>query len=320
MRRDDHVRRLEQRPGVRLGREDVDRGARHLARLERLDERRLVDELAARGVHDAHAVLHPRDRGRRRSMPRVSSFSGRWSVMKSARSSTPSKVSLSTPSSRKRSARDERVVGDDAHLEADGAARDLLPDPPEAEHAERLLGKLDASPARALPAALLQRRVRLRDVARERDRRDRPCARPPRRCSTRARSRRRCPRRVAASTSTLSTPTPARPITFRLSARAIRSAVSFVADADHDRVVPVDDLREVALSVDVDVEARAQQLDAGLGDLLADENSRARADSRSGAGQAGACALGRLRRAYAVHGRNGTWPAEAVEQEAILRQ
>ncbi len=36
--------------------------------------------------------------------PRVSSFSGRWSVMKSARSSTPSRVSLSTPSSRKRSA------------------------------------------------------------------------------------------------------------------------------------------------------------------------------------------------------------------------
>ena len=38
------------------------------------------------------------------------------------------------------------------------------------------------------------------------------------------------PRRVAASTSTLSTPTPARPITFRLSAFPISSAVSFVAE------------------------------------------------------------------------------------------
>ena len=38
------------------------------------------------------------------------------------------------------------------------------------------------------------------------------------------------PRRVAASTSTLSMPTPARPITFNRSARAIRSAVSFVAE------------------------------------------------------------------------------------------
>ena len=32
-----------------------------------------------------------------------------------------------------------------------------------------LLGELDAAPARALPAPLLERRVRLRDVARERD-------------------------------------------------------------------------------------------------------------------------------------------------------
>ena len=38
------------------------------------------------------------------------------------------------------------------------------------------------------------------------------------------------PRRVAASTSTLSTPTPARPITRRRSPRSIRSAVSFVAE------------------------------------------------------------------------------------------
>ena len=38
------------------------------------------------------------------------------------------------------------------------------------------------------------------------------------------------PRFVAASTSMLSTPIPARPITLRRSARSIRSAVSFVAD------------------------------------------------------------------------------------------
>ena len=38
------------------------------------------------------------------------------------------------------------------------------------------------------------------------------------------------PRRVAASTSTLSTPTPARPITLSRSARSIRSRVSFVAE------------------------------------------------------------------------------------------
>ena len=65
--------------------------------------------------------------------------------------------------------RDERVVGNDAHPETAGAARDLLPDAAEAEHAERLAGQLDAAVCLALPAALLQRGVRLRDVACERD-------------------------------------------------------------------------------------------------------------------------------------------------------
>jgi hypothetical protein len=40
----------------------------------------------------------------------------------------------------------------------------------------------------------------------------------------------RIPLRVAASTSTLSTPTPARPITFRSAARSISSPVSCVAE------------------------------------------------------------------------------------------
>ena len=65
--------------------------------------------------------------------------------------------------------RDERVVGDDAHAETERPPGDLVADPAEAEHAERLVGELDPAPARALPAALLERRVRLRDVARERD-------------------------------------------------------------------------------------------------------------------------------------------------------
>ena len=96
------------------------------------------------------------------------------------------------------------------------------------------------------------------------------------------------PRRVAASTSTLSTPTPARPITFSRSARSIRSAVSFVAERIDDRVVAADRLGEVGVAVDVDVEALAQQVDARLGDRLADEDP--------GASHA-ACARVRLERA-----------------------
>ena len=62
--------------------------------------------------------------------------------------------------------RDERVVGDDAHAQPARAARDLLADAAEAEDAERLARELDAAVRAPLPAALLERRVGLRDVAR----------------------------------------------------------------------------------------------------------------------------------------------------------
>src|SRR5207249_3262115 len=45
--------------------------------------------------------------------------------------------------------------------------------------------------------------------------------------------------------------------------------------ADDDRVVVADDRLERAVGVDVDVEARAEQLDAGVGDLLPDEDFHA---------------------------------------------
>ena len=45
--------------------------------------------------------------------------------------------------------------------------------------------------------------------------------------------------------------------------------------ADDDRVVVADPLGEIAVLVDVDVVALAQELDARVGDLLPDEDSRA---------------------------------------------
>ena len=80
------------------------------------------------------------------------------------------------------------------------------------------------------------------------------------------------PRRVAAATSTLSIPTPARadhlqPI------RALDHVRSQLRRrADHDRVVAADDLLQRRVGVDVHLEARAEQLDARLRDRLADEN------------------------------------------------
>ena len=61
MRRRDHVLQLEQRAGVRLLREDVERGRGDLARPEGFEERVLVDELAARRVHESDAVAHLRE-------------------------------------------------------------------------------------------------------------------------------------------------------------------------------------------------------------------------------------------------------------------
>src|SRR6266446_3776439 len=80
------------------------------------------------------------------------------------------------------------------------------------------------------------------------------------------------PRRVAASTSTLSMPTPARPMTLRLSARA-QVGRHLRRRADDDPVVAADRLSEVGVAVDIDFEAAlAQKADTGLRDLLADEN------------------------------------------------
>ena len=85
------------------------------------------------------------------------------------------------------------------------------------------------------------------------------------------------PRRVAASTSTLSTPTPARPTAWSRSARAIRSAVDLRGRADQDPVELADPPLELAVLpvvAELDVEAgRAQQVDARVADLLLDQNS-----------------------------------------------
>ena len=84
MRRDDDAVELEQRARVRLLREDIERGARDLPRRQRGDERVLVDELAASGVDQAHAVAHLRERGRVQASRVVSGVSGRCSVRNSA--------------------------------------------------------------------------------------------------------------------------------------------------------------------------------------------------------------------------------------------
>ena len=57
-RDDDAIEREERRIGRRLDREDVERRACEVPALERLRERVLVDDAAARGVDESRALLH----------------------------------------------------------------------------------------------------------------------------------------------------------------------------------------------------------------------------------------------------------------------
>ena len=84
------------------------------------------------------------------------------------------------------------------------------------------------------------------------------------------------PRLVAASTSTLSTPTPARPMALRLSALSIRSAVTLVAERisrPSNSPMRALELAVLPVGAQLDVEARvAQQLHAAVADLLLDQD------------------------------------------------
>ena len=210
----------------------------------------------------------------RLTIPRVSGPSGRCSVRNSA--------SLEHARHRLRALhselavtllRDEGVVRDDAHPEPACAARDLLPDPPEAEHAERLPGELDPAPLRALPATLLERGVCLRDVPRERDEQpDRVLRGGDDRRLGRVRDD--DPAARGGLDVDVVDPHACAPDHLQLRAALDQLGGQLRRRANHDRVVVADPLGEVAVRLDVDVEAVPEQLHARVGDRLADEDSQ----------------------------------------------
>ena len=169
VRRHDDVLELQQLARVRLRREDVERGACDLALAHRGGERLLVDELPARRVHDPHARPHPLDRGRVHEPARLLREREVQREEVGRRQHRLGRLDVLGAQLAEALRRDEGVVRDDPHPEPERAARDLPADAAEAEHAERLVRKFDPAPARALPAPVLERGVRLRDVARERD-------------------------------------------------------------------------------------------------------------------------------------------------------
>src|SRR5204862_439226 len=153
-----------------LRREDVERGAGHLAGVQSRLDRLQVDQLAPRAVDDAHAVLHARDRLVVDPVHRVRG------LRQVDRHDVGLRVELIRglcvlDSELAKSLRgDELVEGDHVHLERLGALRHQLADAPEPDHAERLAVELVAGELRPRPLPLREGGVGPRDVAAERER------------------------------------------------------------------------------------------------------------------------------------------------------
>ena len=190
----------------------------------------LVDDAAAGHVDDAQAGLGLGQAARSPIRPTVSGVLATWRVTKSAAPHQlveVDQVDVELPGPLRR---DEGVVGDEPHAERAGPLRHELADAPEPDDAEHLVGQLDALP------------LRLRS--------QRPAVSAAWACGTlRAWARSSAivcsaaermfdcgafttitPRSVAASTSTLSRPMPARPTTTRSVPAASTSAVTLVAE------------------------------------------------------------------------------------------
>ena len=181
---------------------------------------------------------------------------------------------------------DERIEGDHPHPERAGARRDQLADPAEAEDPKRLLVQLDAGELRALPLAGGQRRVGLRDVARQRQQQRHRVLGGGHDVGL---------RRVGDDDPALGggldvdvvDADPGAPNRAQAGRLLDQLGGQLGCRADQDAVVLADPLRELLVApidAEVDVEVLAQQLDAGVADLLLDEYAqslRARVGDRS---------------------------------------
>ena len=148
--------------------EHVEGGAGHMAGIEGRAQRRLVDEAAAGAVDDAHALLGLGEVLGREDVLRLL---GHRHVQRDDVGAAQEIVELDLLDAELDGAlrRQERIVGDDLHAQADAAIGDDGADIAAADHAERLGGELDAHEAVLLPLAGLRRGIGLRDLARERE-------------------------------------------------------------------------------------------------------------------------------------------------------
>ena len=169
MRRRDHVR-MRQEPlrcrilRRRFLRHDVDCGAAQMSRIQRSDQRLGVDDAAARAVDEHRARAH---RGEPAGVDETHGLRGKRNVQRHDVGVAQQFVQALERDVEGAGARgrDIRIVRDHVHAERFGAMRDVTPDAPKADDAERLPIQLVPDERLAIPEPGLHGRVRARDVA-----------------------------------------------------------------------------------------------------------------------------------------------------------
>ena len=277
MRRHDHVVAAEDRMiGHRLGREHVQRRAADRPVLERLLERLEVDQLTAGTVDDPDAVLHLRQR---LGIDPVDRLRRLRQVDRDQVGAGVELVDVADPFDAElleALGGDELVERDDVHVERQRSPGDELADPAETDHAERLAIELVAAEARARPLAVGEGGVRLRNVAEERQGEGQRVLRRRNRIGFGGVGNHDSPLRRRFDVDVVDAG--ARPADRTQGASPADQLGGHLGGrADQDRVELADPLLQLAggpIDAHLDVEPLAQQVDAGFGDLLLDQDLR----------------------------------------------
>ena len=167
MRRRDEIIQFQQRR-FRIGfsLEDIERGAGNLAAFQALVQIVFVDDAAARAIQNAHAVSHP---GNGVLVDQVASVFGKRHV-NGDEVGLPEdllKIDQFETAREMRIRIDVRIVSNDVHAHGLALARDFTADAAEANDAQGLSCQLHTLELRFFPLPVLQRLIRLRNVARE---------------------------------------------------------------------------------------------------------------------------------------------------------
>ena len=148
---------------------NVQRRAADLAALQRLEQRGLIDQAAARAVDDAHALLALGQRRRVENLVRLGRQRHVHGDEIGARQEVGQIVRQLHLQAARAALHEIGIVGDDVHPERNRAPRDFAADAAHADDAQRLAVQLGSLERFAVPLARHHGGVRLRNLARQRE-------------------------------------------------------------------------------------------------------------------------------------------------------